>query len=308
MNKDKRNLLFIYNPHAGKAQIRSNLLDIIDIFTKAGFTVTAMPTQKAGDAIETVKANVDAGYELLVCSGGDGTLDEVVTGLMQCDKRIPLGYVPAGTTNDFARSLKISGNMINAASDIVNGRHYQCDVGSFNDDFFIYVAAFGVFTSVAYETDQQMKNVLGSVAYFLEGVRQITSIPSYRIKVTADGKVTEGEYLFGMITNSRSVGGFRGITGRNVDMNDGLFEVTLVKMPQNMIELNHILTAVVSRRLHTDYMQVFKAKEIRMSSDEPIPWTLDGEYGGDHKEVIIRNEYHALEMVIPKRDENAHYD
>ena len=156
----ERKLLFIYNPHAGKSRIRSNLLDIIDIFTKAGYTVTARPTQKQGDATEAVLSR-SGDYELVVCSGGDGTLDEVVTGMMKCQNKIPIGYVPAGTTNDFAKSLKISGKMQKAAADIVNGREYACDAGIFNDDIFVYIAAFGLFTDVSYETKQQVKNVLG---------------------------------------------------------------------------------------------------------------------------------------------------
>jgi YegS/Rv2252/BmrU family lipid kinase len=294
----ERKLLFVYNPHAGKAQIRSNLLDIIDIFTKAGYTVTAKPTQKRGDAKEAV-LNRSGDYELVVCSGGDGTLDEAVTGMMMRQDRIPIGYVPAGTTNDFARSLKISGNMLRAAEDIVSGRNYACDVGVFNEDVFVYIAAFGLFTDVSYETKQEVKNVLGHMAYILEGAKRISSIPCYHLWVTCDGKTVEGDYMFGMITNSRSVGGFRKITGKNVDMNDGLFEVTLIKMPYNMIELNLILTSILGHKIHSDYMQCFKAKSIRIEGDEEIPWTLDGEYGGSHKEVSIKNEFQGLHLIIP---------
>lgn len=295
----EKKLLFVYNPHAGKAQIRSNLLDIIDIFTKAGYTVTARPTQKPGDAKEAVM-NRSGDYELVVCSGGDGTLDEAVTGMMMRQDRIPIGYVPAGTTNDFARSLKISGNMIKAATDIVDGRDYACDVGVFNDDIFVYIAAFGLFTDVSYETKQQVKNVLGHLAYVLEGVKRISSIPCYHLKVTCDGKTVEGDYMYGMITNSRSVGGFSKITGKNVDMNDGLFEVTLIKMPYNMIELNLILTSILGHKIHSDYMQCFKASTLTIEGDEEIPWTLDGEFGGKHRDVFIKNEFQGLHLIIPR--------
>ena len=297
----ERKLLFIYNPHAGKAQIRSNLLDIIDIFTKAGYTVTARPTQKRGDAEEAV-INRSRDYELVVCSGGDGTLDEVVTGMMKCEDKTPIGYVPAGTTNDFARSLKISGNMQKAAADIVNGRDYACDAGIFNDDIFVYIAAFGLFTDVSYETKQQVKNVLGHLAYVLEGVKRISSIPVYHIKAEHEGEVLEGDYMFGMITNSRSVGGFSKITGKNVDLNDGLFEVTLIKAPYNMAELNLIITSILGSRLHGDYMQTFKTSAITVESAEEIPWTLDGEFGGKHKAVSIKNAFQALHLIIPDRD------
>lgn len=296
---DKK-LLFVYNPHAGKAQIRSNLLDIIDIFTKAGYTVTARPTQKPGDGKEAVMEQ-SGDYDLVVCSGGDGTLDEVVTGMMMRKDRLPIGYVPAGTTNDFARSLKISGNMITAATDIVNGRDYACDVGIFNDDIFVYIAAFGLFTDVSYETNQQIKNVLGHLAYLLEGVKRISSVPCYHMKITCNEKTLEGDYMFGMITNSRSVGGFSKITGKDVDLNDGLFEVMLIKMPYNMIELNLILTSILGRKIHSDYMQCFKTDHIRVEASEEVAWTLDGEFGGKHKAVTIRNEHQGLHLIIPQR-------
>ena len=159
---DKK-MLFIYNPRAGKAQIRSNLLDIIDIFVKAGYEVTAYPTQASGDAVKAVKTR-RAGYDIVVCSGGDGTLDEVVTGMMQCEEKLPIGYVPAGSTNDFANSLKIPKNMIKAANVVVRGKNFACDIGAFNNDSFIYVAAFGIFTNVSYETKQHVENVLGHAA------------------------------------------------------------------------------------------------------------------------------------------------
>ena len=161
---EKKKMLFVYNPRAGKAQIRSNLLDIIDIFTKAGFEVTAYPTQAKGDGLTAVTQRRLGFYDIIVCSGGDGTLDEVVTGMMQCDKRLPIGYVHAGSTNDFANSLQIPKNMIDAAHAIVNGRTFSCDIGGFNDDVFVYIAAFGLFTEVSYETRQDVKNILGHMA------------------------------------------------------------------------------------------------------------------------------------------------
>ena len=211
---EKKKMLFIYNPKAGKAKIRSNLLDIIDIFTKAGFEVTAYPTQAKGDAVAAVKEQKQGYYDIVVCSGGDGTLDEVVTGMMQCEKRTPIGYVPAGSTNDFANSLHIPKNMIDAAQVIVEGETFNCDVGAFNEDIFVYIAAFGIFTDVSYETRQDLKNLLGHMAYILEGMRRLSAIKAYRMKVESEELSVEGEFLFGMITNSTSVGGFKRITGK----------------------------------------------------------------------------------------------
>lgn len=297
---DKKKMLFIYNPHAGKASIRSNLLDMIDIFTKAGFEVTAYPTQQQGDAIKATREKADD-VQILACSGGDGTLDEVVTGMMECESRIPIGYVPAGTTNDFAKSLGISSGMIKAAESIVSGRLFPCDIGSFNDDTFVYIAAFGLFTDVSYATDQQIKNVLGHMAYILEGAKRINSIPSYHVKYIHDGVETEGDFMFGMITNSLSVGGFRKITGKNVKLDDGLFEVTLIKKPKNMIELNLVLASLVERKFVTEYIESFKTNEIYIETEENIPWTLDGEFGGYHSKVNIINEKQALEIIVPEK-------
>lgn len=293
---DRKKMLFIYNPHAGKAQIRSNLLDMIDIFTKAGYEVTAYPTQEKGDAIKAVTARTDD-YELVCCSGGDGTLDEVVTGMMQCNNRIPIGYVPAGTTNDFAHSVGIPSNMIKATKAIVEGSPFPCDIGYFNDDTFVYIAAFGLFTDVSYATDQQMKNVLGHLAYILEGAKRITAIPSYELTYEHDGIKKRGEYMYGMITNSRSVGGFRNITGKHVKLDDGLFEVTMIKKPNNMIELNLIVTSLIGKKIHTDYMDCFKTRELYIETEDAVPWTLDGEFGGLQRKVYIKNEEKALTVM-----------
>ncbi|MCM1175412.1 MAG: YegS/Rv2252/BmrU family lipid kinase [Blautia sp.] len=292
-------MLFIYNPKAGKAQIKSNLLDIIDTFVKAGYEVTAYPTQGPGDAVRAVKERRD-GYDIVVCSGGDGTLDEVVTGMMQCEKKLPIGYVPAGSTNDFANSLGIPRSMVKAADAVVDGQSFACDIGAFNDDTFIYVAAFGLFTDVSYETRQDIKNMLGHTAYLLEGVKRLSSIKSYQMKISYDDVCLEGEYIYGMITNSISVGGFKGITGKNVELNDGLFEVTLVKKPANLLEMNNIIPALVDKRVHSDAFRSFKASKIVIESEQEVAWTLDGEFGGGHLKAVIENKNKALEIRIPQ--------
>lgn len=300
---EKKKMLFIYNPRAGKAQIRSNLLDMIDIFVKAGYEVTAYPTQAAGDGIKAVTERKIGYYDIIACSGGDGTLDEVVTGMMQCEKRLPIGYVPAGSTNDFAGSLNIPKNMAQAAKVVVEGRDFACDIGTFNNDYFVYIAAFGIFTDVSYETRQDMKNVLGHMAYILEGMKRISNIQSYSMKVEYDDKILEGEFIFGMITNSVSVGGFKRITGKYVQLDDGEFEVTLIKRPANPVELNTIMAALLNRNINTDLMYCFSASSLRVYSEEEVAWTLDGEFGGRHKEVLIKNCMQALQIRIPPKEE-----
>ena len=296
----KKDMLFIYNPKAGKAQIRNHLVDILDIFVKDGYEVTVYPTQARGDAIKKTKRKKDKS-DIVVCSGGDGTLDEVFTGMMQCKKKVPIGYIPAGSTNDFAVSLNLSKNMVQAAEDVVNGDSFSVDVGMFNDDVFAYIAAFGLFTEVTYETDQQIKNVLGHVAYLLEGMKRLATIKTYKFKVTVGDKIIEDEFIFGMITNSYSVGGFQRITGNNVELDDGEFEVTLIKKPQNPIELNRVMASLVDRDIDAECMYCFKASEVYIESQEEVSWTLDGEFGGSHKEVTVKNLHKSLEIRVPHR-------
>lgn len=298
----KKKMLFIYNPRAGKSQIRSNLLDMIDIFVKAGYEVTAYPTQAQGDGIRAVTERQIGYYDMIACSGGDGTLDEVVTGMMRCEKRLPIGYVPAGTTNDFAGSFGIPRSMDKAARVIVDGRSFRCDVGGFNENIFVYIAAFGLFTDVSYETRQDMKNVLGHMAYVLEGMRKLSKVRSYTMKVTSGDKVIKGDFIFGMITNSLSVGGFKKITGDNVKLDDGVFEVTLIRRPGNPVELNTIMAALLNRNIDTDLMECFTASELQIESAEEVAWTLDGEFGGRHSRVEIRNYKQALEIRVPEEE------
>ena len=296
----KKDMLFIYNPKAGKALIRNHLVDILDVFVKGGYEVTVYPTQARGDAIKKTKKKKDK-YDIVVCSGGDGTLDEVCTGMMESKVKVPIGYIPAGSTNDFAASLNLSKNMVQAAEDIVNGDTFAVDIGIFNEDIFAYIAAFGLFTEVTYETDQQVKNVLGHVAYLLEGMKRLATIKKYKLKVMACENVIEDEFIFGMITNSHSVGGFQRITGNNVELDDGEFEVTLIKYPKNPIELNRVMAALVDRDIDAECMYCFKAKEVRIESEEEVAWTLDGEFGGSHKEVTVKNLHKSLEIRVPNR-------
>lgn len=293
----KKRLLFIFNPKSGKAQIKNKLYEIIDTFVKGGYEVVAHPTQGIGDAHEKTK-ELAPEMDLVVCSGGDGTLDEVVSGLMECKERIPLGYIPAGSTNDFANSLEISKDMVKAARDIIEGKLYSCDVGRFNKGNFVYIAAFGLFTDVSYETDQHLKNVLGHLAYLLEGSKRIWNVPTYWIRVDANGRTFEGEYIYGMVTNARSVGGFKNLPGKDVHLDDGLFEVTLIKRPKNPIELNEIIVSLVMAENITSLVDSFKTDRILIESNQEIPWTLDGEYGGEHSFVRIEAQKHAMELVL----------
>ena len=295
-----KRLLFIYNPHAGKGLLKPKLSDIVDIFVKAGYEVIIYPTQTYRDAYKKVKEYDSKNIDLVVCSGGDGTIDEVVNGMMEREERTPVGYIPTGTTNDFANSLHIPKGLLSAADNAVNGKVFSCDVGRFNKGTFVYIAAFGLFTDVSYETDQTMKNLLGHMAYLLEGAKRLFNVPSYRIKVVHDKETIEDEFVYGMVTNSRSVGGFRNMVGKQVVFDDGLFEVTLIKKPKNPIELQEIIAALLIEQIDTKYMYTFKTGYVTFESLEEIPWTLDGEFGGEHDYVEIENRNRQFQIMVPE--------
>ena len=290
-------MLFVFNPKAGKGKIKTHLLDIVDIFSSHDYEIIIRSTQAPRDAYKKAKEYANS-VDMIVCSGGDGTLDEVVTGIMEAESSVPIGYIPAGSTNDFANSLFMPKNMTKVAEMIMEEELYHCDIGRFNQKTFAYVAAFGLFTDVSYETDQDLKNVLGHVAYVLEGVKRLFDIKSYHMKVTSDEVQAEDDFIVGMITNSRSVGGFKNLTGKNVDMNDGLFEVTLIAHPKNPLQLQEIITALVMAEDNTDLIYSFKTKKLTIESDEEVPWTLDGEFGGDHSYVDIENRHKALNLYL----------
>lgn len=296
----EKKLFFVYNPKAGKGLLKTKLADIVDIFTKAGYETIVYPTQTKGDGYEKV-VEYQARVDVVVCSGGDGTLDEVVSALMACGSQTPLGYIPAGSTNDFAHSLYIPKDMIKAAEAIAEGHIYRCDVGRFNGGTFVYIAAFGLFTDVAYETNQDLKNILGHLAYLLEGVKRLLDIKAYHCKIQAGEKFLEGDFIYGMITNSRSVGGFKHLTGKNVDMNDGLFEVTLIRKPKNPLDMNEIITSLLMAEDRSEMIDSFKAGSLTVTAEESIPWTLDGEYGGAHKQVEIENQKEAMGIFLTEQ-------
>ena len=295
---DGKKLYFLFNPTSGKGRIREHLLEIVDIFTKAGYEVTVHPTQAQGDAQRLTEELADE-YDLIVCSGGDGTLDEVVTGLIRSDSLTPVGYIPAGSTNDFAQSLQIPSNMVKAAETVVNGRAFPCDVGAFNDDTFIYVAAFGLFNDVSYQTNQRLKNIFGHAAYVMEGAKRLYDIPSYYLEVEVNGETIRDEFIYGMVSNSVSVGGVKNLMSQTVELDDGLFEVMLIRMPQNPLQLNEIMTnLVMPKSCDTPYIFTCKTDHIEIRSEDAVPWTLDGEFGGEHKEVQINNRCRRITFMV----------
>lgn len=295
-----KKLLFIFNPHAGKGAVRGHLTGILDAFTKAGYLTTAYPTQGKADATR-MAAEMGGQFDRVVCCGGDGTLSETIAGLLTLDEAPALGYLPAGTTNDFSRNLALPKSLEDAAQTAVTGPVHKCDVGAFNHKTFIYVAAFGVFTDVSYDTPQEFKNTFGHLAYLLNGVTRLGSIKSYPLEITHDNGTLEGEFIYGMVSNTVSVGGFKGLPSNMVSLDDGLFEVLLVRKPKSLSELQSIVAALLQQKTTEDGAVIaLHSSHLRVAAQEPLPWTLDGEYGGDPVVAEIENECQAISLVWGK--------
>ena len=288
-------VLFLYNPQSGQQKIRSQLWGILNTFSLADYDLRIRALIKNTDAAQLVE-NLKDEYDMVVCSGGDGTLNRVVNGMMRLKKeeRKPIGYIPAGSTNDFAVSLKIPKDMQKAAQNVVLYPGKRFDIGCFNNDYFVYVAAFGAFTEVSFQTEQGLKNALGHLAYIVSGVRSLSSIKPYHMRIRTEEKNYDGDYFFGMITNSLSVGGIYRFDEKEVEMDDGLFEVTLIHMPKSLAELQEM-----GQNLFTadPMVETFKTDHIWLEADEKIPWALDGEDGNAPEKVEIRVARRAVEII-----------
>ena len=293
-----KRLLFIYNPYAGKGMIRNSLSYILEEFSACGYEVVVHPTSGVKDAARCVEECGDS-FDLIVCSGGDGTLDEVVTGMQTGRFMRPIGYIPTGSTNDYASSLGIPKQIRHAASAVMHGSVLPCDIGRMNDSYFVYVAAFGAFVNVSYDTPQDMKNMLGHLAYIVRGAQSLPGLKGYHMHYESREASGTGDFMLGMITNSNSVGGFGGITGRDVTLNDGVFEVTLIRMPAILaVEAPGILTALLNGGENKNVV-TFKTSKLEVWFDEDVSWTRDGEYGGDHRHLVIENLPKALSIIVP---------
>ena len=290
-----KKLIFIFNPTAGRGKIKSKLYDIIDAFVKYGYVVQVYPTQHKGDATSIV-INESEPYDLLVCAGGDGTLNEVVSGQMQAGKKVPIGYIPAGSMNDVGHSFKISRNIMNAVDNVLTGTPYSMDIGKMNERYFVYVAAFGSFTDIPYTTSQKNKNVIGNLSYYLEGIKKLSDLKEKHVRLEYDGNVIEDKFFVGLVTNSLYIGGFKNVNYEKTSLNDGLLEVLLIKMPKNIYDLQMIVTALLNYKINSSHMYYIQAKKLTFTS-ESMEWTLDGEYGGKHTNVVIENCNKAINIL-----------
>ena len=292
-----RQLLLIINPKSGLAQGKRFLSEIVSVFARYGYISTVCITAAQGDATRFA-ADLGKGMDLIVCVGGDGTLNETVQGVMQAGLTAPLGYIPAGSTNDFAASLGLSRDMVTAAEDIMLGKPKALDLGRFNGKYFTYVAAFGAFTSVCYTTPQLNKNLLGRMAYFMEGVKDLSSIRPEYIRVETENGVYEGDYVLGAVCNSTSVAGILKLPSDRVDMNDGVFEIMLIRMPETTQELNIILNAFATNHYENEMISFIRAGKATIHAPAQMNWTLDGEYECGRKLCTVENVPNAIRLMV----------
>ncbi len=306
---DEKRLLFIYNPNAGKSVIPKHLDEVTEIFEKAGYSVGLYRTQGPGDGPKEVIEKADL-FDLIVCSGGDGTLSGTVAGMMQLpkEKRKPIGFIPTGSTNDTGKSYGLPSVITEAAKITVEGKRYTTDIGKFNDTFFTYVASLGKLSAVSCFTPQEVKKRWGYLAYLVEGIKVLLHLDAYDLKITYED--TEGQeqvimdnFFLGMITNTLSVGGFNGITGGNVDLQDGLFEVVLCHRPRSLRDFSQLvnnLFLAANKDWNNEMVTKFKTRKIKIESDAEVQWVIDGENAGRHKLVNIENEHHAIDIMVDK--------
>lgn len=295
-----KRVLIILNPCSGTKQANKNMVEILQVFGKNGYETEVAVTGKAGDAVEIARTKAEC-VDLIVAIGGDGTFNEVLSGVMASGVDVKLGYIPAGSTNDFATSLGLSREVVKAANDIVSGEAKTLDVGSFDGRIFSYVASFGAFTKASYEAPQSIKNALGHVAYILQGIKDIPSIKGEQLWFKMNQGTYGGKYIFGAISNSTSVGGILTLDESLVDMNDGKFEVLLIKSPSNLIELNQIIFALTTSNYNSPMISFFSTEEVEIIADEDMPWTLDGEYQEGKDNIIVKNIHNAIRLVVPKK-------
>lgn len=297
-------LLLIINAHSGRGDIRLRALDVVDTFTAAGFLVTCVTTQHAGHATELVR-DWGKGFDRVVCCGGDGTVNETLGGLMMLDTRPPLGILPAGTTNDYAYSLSIPANAAKAAAVAAGDLLFPIDIGSLNGRFFTYVAAFGLFTDVTYETDQDAKNMLGSVAYFLEGAKRVSAIKNYHVCIEHDGGVLEEDCIVGLFSNSISIAGLR-TAYCDALLDDGKMEICLIRPPKTPAAIQDLINVLLNIKQateldHSEFLTVIHTQKALVTCDEPLAWTVDGENGGTFATAAVETYRQAI-TVIAGRD------
>lgn len=293
-----KKILLIVNPLSGKKRANRALTDIVEIFNRSGYDVTVYVTGGRFDATRVTRERAHE-FDFLVCAGGDGTFNEVVTGLQLSGVHRPVGYIPSGTTNDFAGSLHLSRNIQQAAKDLIFGSPTRLDLGRFNDRYFSYIASFGVFTRTSYSTNQSLKNVLGHFAYLLSSIKEIATLRSYHMRFTlADGSVFEDDYIFGAVSNTTSVAGVLTLSPDLVDLSDGKFELLLVRVPRTPLELSDCVLALTTQDYNTPMLTLVSTTRVEIDCPEGVFWSLDGEEASGATHCVVENLHHAVELML----------
>lgn len=291
-----KKMLFVMNPYAGTRKANRQLADILGVFNRAGFRVETYMTQFQGDGQQIVRERASE-VDVVVCCGGDGTFNETVSGLLSSGADTPIGYIPAGSTNDFAASLGLTGGFTELAERIVKGTPTPIDVGSFGARYFTYVASFGAFTRASYSAPQNIKNALGHTAYLLEGIQELSQIRKVRVKMEMDERTVEDEFLFGAICNSTSLGGVLTLDPKQVDLSDGKFEVLLVRMPRDLSEIKECIQAVQKQKYNCKMITFQSTSTVKITAPPDMPWTLDGEREDGHWQAEVKNLHHAIRLL-----------
>lgn len=295
-----KKMLFIMNPAAGQRKASRFLPEVISIFNQGGYEVTVYMTAHAGHGTQIVIERA-ADHDIVVCAGGDGTLNEIVNGILRAGVDVPIGYIPCGSTNDFAASMRLSTNILQAAQDIVDGTPVRYDVGKFADRYFSYVASFGAFTRVSYSTPQNVKNALGHLAYLLEGIQEIRQIHKTHVRFELEGEtLQEADYIFGAVSNSTSIGGLLTLDSHQVDMRDGKLELLLIRSPRDMTELAELIRALQTQQYDCGIITFRSVPSLVIYSDPEMPWTLDGEKQAGMEEIRVTNLHHAIRLIRRK--------
>ena len=295
-----KNLLLIINPNAGMKKANKYLTDILVLFKSYGYESMVCVTTDGNDPFNFVK-KYHTDSDLIVCIGGDGTFNQVVGAIIELKCSKPIGYIPAGSTNDFANSLKLSKKIMDAAKDIMTGKTINIDIGKFNDRYFSYVASCGLFTKASYATPQNVKNMYGHLAYVFEGIKDLTSIKSEHLKFEFDGKIYEDDYVFAAVCNSTSVGGVLALDPNTVDLNDGLFEILLIKMPKSIMDLNSIIVALNTQEYDTKMITFHSVSSAKIYADKNTDWTIDGEYMKGCEVINMQSINNAIKIIVPNR-------
>lgn len=299
-NAKNQKMLLVVNPVSGKKIAKQYMLRMINRFDQAGYNVTACCTQINKNAYDVV-LNRGAEFDIVVCCGGDGTLKETVCAILKLGLDIPIGYLPMGSTNDFAHSLGIPTDVFAAVEAIVNGVPKPMDMGKFGDENFIYVAAFGNFTAIAYDVSQKIKNVLGRNAYYVRAAKDFVKMHGYHARVEADGEFFEGDWFYGAASNSYSVGGMQVLYNMGVEFDDGRYELVLVKMFKNVGELLRLANDMIHKNVANNPNVIIRhCKHIKFMFDDPTPFTLDGEFGGAHTEACAEALERAVRIMVQR--------